>query len=169
MASVAAGAVLLVAYVLHAALPASPLHLPGPDTTTVRDLVPQGWAFFTKSPRGKDALVYRHDDDGTWHDLGPGPLAQPKHLMGLDRAPRAQGTEVALLLARVSPDAWRDCDRAPSACLSEATAATTVANGSNLRTVCGDVGLVTQAAVPWAWRDLATTMPSRVARVRVTC
>ncbi|WP_412538042.1 SdpA family antimicrobial peptide system protein [Longispora sp. K20-0274] len=168
VASVASGAVLLVAYVLHAALPASPLHLPGPDTTVIRLFTPQGWAFFTKSPRSTDTYVYRLDGD-SWHDIDAGPLAQPEYTMGLDRAARAQGAEIALLRSHLTADVWRDCDREPDACLAETAVAATLANGSTVRTVCGDVGLVERGPLPWAWRDLPTTVPSRVARVRVTC
>jgi len=169
VATVAATALLFVAYVLLAALPAKPFSLPGPDTKAVRGFVPQGWAFFTKSPRSMWAQVYRHQPDGGWQDITMGPLAQPRYTMGLDRAPRAQGTEVAMLLSLLPKQAWRDCERPPTACLSEAPPVGTVTNRSNRHTVCGDIGVVQQEVLPWAWRDAPTTMPSKVVRVRVTC
>jgi len=167
--AVLAVAVLSVAYVLHAALPASPFTLPGPPARTVRALVPQGWAFFTKSPRSRSAEVFQHQADGSWRDLTAGPRARPGQLMGLDRLGRAQGTEVAMLLAVVPAESWRACERAPTDCLSAAAVAHTIRNRSSHHSVCGEVGLVIQDVLPWAWRDAPTTMPSKVLRVRVQC
>ena len=169
VAAVVACALVVVAYVLYAALPATPFAPPGPDPKTVRSLVPQGWAFFTKSPRSTSAVVYRYEPDGSWRGITAGPLAHPREVMGLDRMARSQGTEVAMLLSRVPQQAWRDCDRAPTGCLSEVTAIGTVPNRSNHHSVCGEVGVVMQEVLPWAWREAPTVMPSKVLRVRVTC
>lgn len=169
VAAVLTIACLFVAYVLHAALPASPFRLPGPDTRIVRAIAPQGWAFFTKSPRSLSAEVFQYQADGSWRDVTAGPQSRPSDLMGLDRTGRSQGTEVAMVVAAAPEQAWRDCDRAPTDCLSEATIALTVPNRSNHHSVCGDVGVVLQDVLPWAWRDAPTTMPSKVLRVRVEC
>ena len=88
--------------------------------------------------------------------------------MGIDRASRAQGTEVAILLDQMPVSAWRRCERDPVACLSESPGGAVVANTSH-RTICGDVGFVVQEVLPWAWRNSPTIMPSNVARVSVTC
>lgn len=162
-------ACLIVAYVVHAALPASPFTLPGPDIKLVRALVPQGWAFFTKSPRSRSAEVFQYRADGSWRDITAGSRARPGSLMGLDRLGRSQGTEVAMLLAVVPEDSWRDCERTPTICLSEARVAHTIRNRSSHHSVCGEVGVVLQEVLPWAWRDAPTTMPSKVLRVRVQC
>jgi len=167
--AVAAGAVLLVAYVLHAALPASPFGLPGPDSKSIRTFMPQGWAFFTKSPRTETPTVYRYSPDGRWHDITAGPLAEPGHVMGFDRTARAQGTELAILIHAAPRDAWRDCDLTPTDCLSATTVSGVITNRSNQHSACGEIGLVVQQVLPWAWRDAPTVMPSKVLRVRVTC
>lgn len=160
---------LFVAYVLHAALPASPFTLPGPQARIVKALVPQGWAFFTKSPRSRSVEVFQHRTDGSWQDITSGPRARPGQLMGLDRLGRSQGTELAMLAAVVPEQSWRDCEREPTDCLAEASVAHTVRNRSSHQSVCGEVGLVLQDVLPWAWRDAQTTMPSKVLRVRVQC
>ncbi len=89
--------------------------------------------------------------------------------MGLNRLGRSQGTELAILVQQVPPAGWSDCRQAPAVCLSRLPGNRTIADTSTHRTVCGDVGLVVQQVLPWAWRDLRTVMPSRVARVRVAC
>lgn len=169
VAAVAAGAVLLVTYVLHAALPASPFGLPGPDGGSIRAFAPQGWAFFTKSPRSETPTVYRLSTDSRWNDITAGPLAQPGNLMGFNRRARAQGTELAMLIAAAPQEAWRECEDTPTNCLSGVAVAGVIANRSNQHSVCGEVGIVVQQVLPWAWRDAPTVMPSKVLRVRVTC
>lgn len=169
VAVVGACAILLVAYVLHAALPAAAFTLPGPQAQHVRGFMPQGWAFFTKSPRSVSFLAYQYQPAGTWRDITAGPLARPEDVMGLDRMSRSQGTEMAMLGALVPTEAWLECEEEPTACLSRASTDLTLPNGSNHHSICGDVGLVLQDVLPWAWRGATTTMPSKVARVRVTC
>jgi antimicrobial peptide system SdpA family protein len=168
VAIVLTSALVLVGYVVHAALPAAPFALPGPESQMVRMFLPEGWAFFTKSPRSPSPVVYRRGPDGRWLDIGAGPLADPLDFMGLNREGRSQGTELAMLMALIPRRAWSDCDRPPVACLSALTPVSEVANLSH-RTVCGDVGLVVQESLPWAWRDTEAVMPSDVVRVMVTC
>ncbi|WP_406074384.1 SdpA family antimicrobial peptide system protein [Micromonospora sp. NBC_01638] len=169
VAAALAIALVVVAYVLYAALPATPFTLPGPDPITVRILAPQGWAFFTKSPRDPTPIVYQLEADGGWRDIASGPRARPRNLMGLDRMSRAQGTELALMLGPLPKEAWQACDRTPTNCLSEATTRITLPNRSNHHSVCGEVGVVVQEVLPWAWRDAPTVMASKVLRVRVQC
>ncbi|MEQ4304268.1 SdpA family antimicrobial peptide system protein [Plantactinospora sp. B6F1] len=169
VAIVVAVALVVVAYVMNAALPASPFTLPGPKAETVRSLLPQGWAFFTKSPRSRSAEVYQHEADGGWRNITAGPRHRAGDLMGLDRLGRSQGTELALLLALAPKGDWRECERAPTACLSQSTVTRTLPNRSTHHSICGEVGVVLQDVLPWAWRDAPTTMPSKVLRVRVTC
>jgi antimicrobial peptide system SdpA family protein len=159
----------LVVLVVHAALPASPFELlpPGAKKAVIA-MAPEGWSFFTKSPRDPSPVLYWRAPNGGWHSGALRPLARPGRLFGLDRAGRAQNTEIALLMDAVPPGAWRTCEQGPAVCLADAPSAAVVANGSH-RTVCGDVGIVVQEVLPWAWRDAPTVMPSKVVRVWVAC
>lgn len=169
VALVGACALVLVVYVLHAALPATVISLPGPQKRLVSTFVPEGWAFFTKSPRSVSPQVYQHLAAGTWRDITAGPIAKASDAMGLDRMARSQGTELAMIFRLVPENAWLDCQQQPTDCLSQVSAALTVPNVSNHHSICGEVGLVAQEVLPWAWRDTPAVMPSKVVRVRVTC
>jgi sporulation delaying protein A len=158
----------MVVYVLYAALPGTAFGLPFNNPQVVRQLVPEGWAFFTKSPRSPDPTVYGFRDGG-WHLLNAGPQATLANFMGLDRRGRSQGTELAIVVQQVPPGSWSSCTQAPVTCLSRLPAKGSVSDTSDHRTVCGDVGLVLQQVLPWAWRNLPAIMPSKVARVNVTC
>lgn len=162
-------ALVMVVYVLHAALPATPFQLPFTDKRIIKTVLPEGWAFFTISPRSPDVVVYGAQPGGGWKRITVNAHSGSGSLLGLDRRNRSQGTEVALVANRVPPDHWSDCKREPLDCLETLTPKRTVANFATHRTMCGDIGLIMQEVLPWAWRDLETTMPSRVVRVRVTC
>ncbi|WP_157756546.1 SdpA family antimicrobial peptide system protein [Plantactinospora sp. KBS50] len=159
----------IVAYVVHDALPVTHFSLPlTSNHSYARTVAPQSWAFFTKSPRTPPVTVFERGSDG-WRDRSPGRLAVPADLMGLNRVRQAEQLIVYDLRAQVPAEAWSDCDREPTDCLAGLPTAATIANHSTSRTICGDVGLIVREVPPWAWRDLPTIMPSRVVRAKVIC
>ena len=168
---VAAGAIalVLVVYVLHAALPATPFQLPFAGKRVINTVLPEGWAFFTISPRSPDVVVFGAQPDGGWERITVNAHSGSGSMLGLDRRNRSQGTEVALIANQVPPEVWNDCSRDPLDCLDALIPTRTVANFANHRTMCGEIGMIMQEVLPWAWRDLNTTMPSKVVRVNVTC
>lgn len=168
---VTTGAIALVmaVYVLHAALPATPFQLPFAGKRIIKTVMPEGWAFFTISPRSPDVVVYGAKPGGRWERITVNAHSASGSLFGLDRRNRSQGTEVALIANRVPPEHWIDCTREPLDCLSASIPNRTVANFANHRTMCGDIGMIMQEVLPWAYRDLNATMPSKVVRVTVTC
>jgi len=160
----AAAAVLAVS----AVLPSSAIQLPQSVAQTTDLLAPQGWAFFTASPRSAYPQAYVLSRDGGWQ-LHGGSLAVPSDLFGLDRSLRAEGTEIALLAQGVPAQDWRPCVGLPVRCLSAAPVAVQVTNTSTLANLCGQVGFVRQQVLPWAWRGTGTVMPSQVLRLEVSC
>lgn len=162
-------AAVLVTYVVHAALPATPFPLPGPSQLSVSTILPEGWAFFTKSPRSESLMVFQRTPDGDWEDITNLAQPGPRGLMGLNRRDRSQGTELALLLAGLDQEDWQACEREPTACLSTLTDSDHLVNRSTHHSVCGEVGFVLWEVLPWAWRDAPTVMPSKVVRGHVTC
>jgi antimicrobial peptide system SdpA family protein len=171
IATVAVLALVVVVYVLQAALPVTAFTLPFDRSQQIRSLVPEGWAFFTKSPRIPDPTIYGLDSGGGWRTLTEGPQANPTRdsLLGLDRLSRSQGTEVAIVTNQIPAKAWTECNRRPTDCLSPLSPVATVTNFSTHHTICGDVGVAIQEVLPWAWHGLSTEMPSKVVRVVVTC
>lgn len=156
-------ALLLVGYLTRAVLPVAAIPAP-PGRTVARALVPEGWAFFTRDPRKPSPVAYGTDRDGRWRPA-PGGSRGPA---GLDKRDRARSAEIALLTHRLDGTAWTECDGEPATCLAAAPASA-VTNTATVRTLCGDIGIVLQEVLPWAWNDLPTVLPSRVARLTVTC
>ncbi|WP_424890793.1 SdpA family antimicrobial peptide system protein [Streptomyces sp. XH2] len=133
--------------------------------------VPQGWAFFTKSPQSEQMGAYRPDGGEAPRNLSMTPQGRASNLFGLTRRQRAQGPEEALLNAQVRD--WEPCQDANDACVREAAArpAQDVTNASPLPSLCGDVVMTNERPVPWAYRDLSpdTSHITRTVHLRITC
>ncbi|MEU4556640.1 SdpA family antimicrobial peptide system protein [Micromonospora parva] len=163
IAGIAVVAMLLVGYLTRAVLPVAAMPAP-PGRTVARALVPEGWAFFTRDPRRPSPVAYTTDRDGRWRPAS----SSSRGPAGLDKRDRARSAEISLLTRRLDGTSWTRCDGEPSTCLAAAPA-TAVANTATVRTLCGDIGIVLQEVLPWAWNDLPTVLPSRLARLTVTC
>jgi antimicrobial peptide system SdpA family protein len=163
IAGVALVAGLLVGYLVRAVVPVAAMPAP-PGRAVARALVPEGWAFFTRDPRRPSPVAYDTARNGQWRPAPP----RSRGPAGLDKRDRARAAEIALLTHRLDGADWTKCDGEPATCLASAPA-TPVANTATVRTLCGDIGIVLQEVLPWAWNDLPTVLPSRVARLTVTC
>ncbi|MEU3354414.1 SdpA family antimicrobial peptide system protein [Streptomyces sp. NPDC037389] len=163
-----------VLYVAQVHVPKNVLSLPGQKQVraTVANVAPQGWAFFTKSPRDVEVLPYRQAADGGWASLALTPHSSPRNAFGLDRASRSQGIEISLLLNLAEKKEWKECEEKSLAdCLANARSSRKVKNPSPEPTVCGRVALVQEKPVPWAWRNLVDerATPERYLAMDVTC
>jgi antimicrobial peptide system SdpA family protein len=160
-------------YVIHSQLPNNTLALPGEDRlrTSIRAVAPQGWAFFTRSPRDPDLVAWRPAAGRGWESAMDAPHAEPRNAFGFNRRSRAQPVELALLANGVPIEQWRECDSGDvPACLATAVAVP-IDNPSPHPLLCGPVGLSRQEPLPWAWIDAAETtrMPATVLRLEVQC
>jgi antimicrobial peptide system SdpA family protein len=162
---------LVCGYVVHAQIPTNAVQLPYETSLSrqVRLVLPQGWAFFTRSPRQPDVVPYVRVD-GRWRLALRTPNAEPRNLFGLSRTARAQGVEMGVLVGGLRPTDWLECGESPIGCLDRPSPIA-ARNTSLTPSLCGQVGLVSQQPLPWAWSGAReqTTMPSNVARLDVSC
>jgi antimicrobial peptide system SdpA family protein len=159
----------LGAYGVHASLRFNPITLPYEHKATLMELLPEGWRFFTRNPQEEQVQPFVRRD-GAWISASTQPNSRARNLFGLDRSGRAQSVELALILEALPREAWVDCTGAPSECLGPVPVALVFANPVAERSICGDVALIAQRPVPWAWAASPDIdMPSRVARLEVTC
>ncbi len=173
VASLVLGAfwVTVMGYVLHATFPFNPVKLPDEAGVNARLWSPQGWKFFTRSPREDWLLPFRRADDG-WQRASLGPNARFDAYFGISRAPRAQGIEIGLLLHDVEKGMWDKCTDDPVRCLERSPIKRTLRNKTPQPTLCGLIGFALQEQVPWAWaysRATPPRMPSRIAKFEVKC
>ena len=156
-------------YTVHPALPANAIELPFEEKDPMGHLLPQGWAFFTRDPRTMDLSAVVRDSDGTWRAAASG--RNWPHFLNFSRSWKLPGVEIGVVLSELTEPQWQKCEELPSVCLEKATSSGAVANKLSTRTLCGDVGIVRQEPVPWAWRESMdqTVMPSEVLRLQVNC
>ncbi len=171
LALLVAGAA-LAGFVVHAQMPANAVSLPFEESarTPVRQVLPQGWAMFTRNPRERDVLAFVRGTDRRWRNGLRAPHSQPHNAFGFNRASRTQGVEIATMTTRLKAEQWQECRRDIPACLERA-APVPMDNPSPDPTLCGDVGFAGQVPVPWAWSgsDRAISMPALVVRLVVPC
>lgn len=162
---------LLAAYDLQAFLPENVVRLPYQEAASrqLRVVLPQGWAFFTKSARSEDVEIYALTD-GSLRSVSAGALAEPRNAFGLDRKVRAQGPEMATLVQELGPDAWQSCAGDVLSCVA-GSPTIGVRNAYDAPTICGAVVFVRTQPVPWAYRDLVPDEKRAMfaARAEVSC
>ncbi|MFJ7590841.1 SdpA family antimicrobial peptide system protein [Streptomyces sp. NPDC097617] len=163
----------IVLYAVQEQVPKNVITLPAQNKVkhAVVNIAPQGWAFFTKSPRDPEVVPYKKTPEG-WQALSLTPHASPRNAFGLNRESRAQGVEIAMLLAAAQKSDWRECTDSGQTCLSgSGDAARQLENSSPDPTLCGTVGLLQERPTPYAWRDLVPESHSteRVMVLEVTC
>ena len=133
-------------------------------------IAPQGWAFFTISPRDPKVLAWAETSDGVWADAMRAPHSEPHNAFGFSRDSRAQGVEIGVLLEQTQSAVWTECTSEHiEQCLEDAPEGTSASNPGPSTTLCGDVALVQQEPLPWAWVGSTTAMPAQVLRLEVSC
>jgi antimicrobial peptide system SdpA family protein len=166
--ALAAAWITLAVYAALPAAPYSPLKLP--HANALHLWAPQGWAFFTRSPKEQRVFTYVHTPRG-WASPSRTPHGRLRNALGFNRASRAEGVETALLLYDLGAVPWGKCRGAPTACLDAIGVRARLRNASPNPTFCGTVGLVLQDPVPWAWVNSPrpVVMPSLVVKAEVSC
>ncbi|NJK43476.1 MAG: SdpA family antimicrobial peptide system protein [Pleurocapsa sp. SU_196_0] len=163
---------LFIAHVALNALPYASIRLPLNHVVNTSNLMPEGWGFFTRSPREDRLLLYQRQNS-SWTSAALPPLGQPHFAMGWDRAPRTQGVELAILLTAPKTQlTWSSCQVEPRHCLERVKRSRIrLKNRSPMPTLCGEVGVVKQPPIPWAWRNATqpVVMPSQVTRLGIEC
>ncbi|WP_270169461.1 SdpA family antimicrobial peptide system protein [Paenibacillus sp. SYP-B4298] len=128
---------------------------------------PQGWGFYSKNPRDYMINVY---DMNTEKPALQWPNNRATNLFGISRYGRSQGIEAGLIQGKISEANWLACEDSPTECLKNYTDKVSVTNSTPHPTICGDIGVVLQEPVPWAWsKNENIIMPSKIVRVDVSC
>jgi antimicrobial peptide system SdpA family protein len=162
---------LIGAYALHGAAPHNPVPLPYERELRVNFFLPEGWAFFSKSPRDEQAvLLNKHP--GQWVPSVPTSSAQPGQAFGLSRSGRRQWMEFGVLRqAGGSAARWYRCSVALADCLDRLPATDTVRNPVPFATICGTHVVVRHSPLPWAWArsEKPVRLTARLRRLEIVC
>lgn len=141
------------------------------------NVLPEGWAFFSKSQRDPLVTPFIKDESGVLVSVSKFPSTQAEYLWGVSRNARAQGVEIGYLASQVPASEWHKCEsRQAAECIEELDSRpgfnpTRVNNPSPLNPTCGDVYLIENEPVAWSYRNLTEqkTVPVRSAHITVHC
>jgi antimicrobial peptide system SdpA family protein len=134
-------------------------------------LVPQGWAFFTRSPREAQTIIYKVEGKGLV-------LLDHKHSdfanwMGLSRRASVIMSEMQIVKSKLHDSVFVDTKWNYQTCKIGLypSDGIEVENEVNDPILCGDFVLVFQKPIPWAWskslKDIE--MPATAVKVTVRC
>lgn len=166
--------IVVAVYAVHAAMPANPIKLPAEDSIRVVMWLPQGWKFFTRSPREDRYEAYALTPQGEWTQAASWPNARAANLFGLSRRGRAQSVELGLLEGAAQRQSdkpiWQPCESRLEECFASASPIE-VDNATPQSSVCGEVALAKRPPVPWAWTRSSrkVEMPAKILRLKVRC
>jgi hypothetical protein len=169
-----AATILTVVLMIGCAAPLAITHLPARDllspssSASVRvltELSPQGWAFFSRSPR--EPITERHFlADGVWEPERTDSLRR-EFVFGLDRSPRARQYALESDLSLVDDVEWERCASALSPCLSQVPSRPVVDEASSCES--GVRALVRRDPIPWAFRHEGDLRDLDVVKIDVRC
>lgn len=139
-------------------------------------LIPERWAFFTKSPRSEGMQAYAPSADASeWTQATTFPIFQLSNAFGLDRTVRAGGIEIGALDMAGNQAPWFECASGETrdACLRAAADAegfNEVQNPSPAPLLCGRIALLGITPSPWAYAAIGQDQPTyRVKTLEVSC
>lgn len=164
-------AAVLVIYAVHGSMSRNALRLPFENRVDTVVFAPEGWGFFTRDPREPLFLVFGQRDDGTWSQLF-GEKTELRTTFAFSRYVRSLYVEAGMISTHVRPTDWQQCSTEPSLCLGGLTGdVKSISSETPSPVICGNVALVQQERLPWAWAKSVSqrTMPSKTVRFNVKC
>jgi antimicrobial peptide system SdpA family protein len=135
----------------------------------IRELAPEGWSFFTKSPRGDLEIPYRRVLND-WQVASRGPNDQLRYWFGWNRESRLTDFDLEPIRDLIPRNEWIPCSRTQTdaECLGEARVRR-VASTATQQRLCGFVGIVARPPVPWVFRHQVDRMPGAAVSLDVRC
>jgi antimicrobial peptide system SdpA family protein len=162
---------LLFIYSIHSIMPYNAIKLPFQRLVKTSSFFPQGWKFFTRSPREDITDTYVKEDNNWVTTIHSN--SSPINFFGASRLSRAKSVESALLLQSAAENNidWVKCDDPLQICAEKVQSNGTVVNSSPIPYICGEVVFILQAPIPWAWSmsKKPINMPSKIIKTNVTC
>lgn len=142
-------------------------------TRPVAQIFRQGWGFFTRDAR-EDIVRAAHLQHGEWVIDEGNVTSARDNAFGLARRSRNFDQDLSYLLEHLpARSSWWPCRDVwhPKSCdvPTEARAVTTVTLHSSSEALCGDVMLIRQPPVPFAFARFHSPPPGSVTRMHVLC
>ena len=145
-------------------------NLPVKNSAYISTFMPQGWAFFTRSPREPQLYVYRIENNHISKvDIYNASVAS---LFGMRRTMLASRVEVGALISTVNKKEWKSYNKELSdSCLFDSIPVKIVENKTQAKSFCGEYLFQYQEPLPWAWNNVKrkVVLPSLLIRLKISC
>jgi antimicrobial peptide system SdpA family protein len=162
---------LFVYYIFINAMPFNPLVSSPQSQTKLVGILPQGWAFFTKSPRDPNFIIYKFENNKLVSQ-GISNISYYNYF-GVSRKSRIIAAEGGSLISQTLDYKWTKIDKDISEYLicCDSTSQIKVLNSKTTnKYYCGDYIIQKIVIVPWAWSNIKNIiMPSEYIKVKVVC
>ncbi|MDM5336501.1 SdpA family antimicrobial peptide system protein [Fictibacillus enclensis] len=111
-------------------------------------ILPQGWGFFSKSPR--DSLLGMHTANAESLDV-LFPTMRMENALGLYRKGRSQGVEMGALSMQISKKDWKKCKNNSLEECESLAKKITLNNKAPSPLLCGEYFFTKEEIVPWSY------------------
>ncbi|MFH6993129.1 SdpA family antimicrobial peptide system protein [Flavobacterium sp. FlaQc-48] len=157
--------IIFLSYIFEASIP-----IPSNETfkrkATFFNIIPQGWGFFTRDPRENEIWTYQIlNNTAIKVTQTNGNL---NNFYGASRKNRLISIELGLLVSQIHTSSWINM-KGGKLILDKKIHTDTILNSLNPCNIKGNLFIVEQERVPWAWsKNLHTiVMPYKYAKVYV--
>ncbi|MEH6681692.1 MAG: SdpA family antimicrobial peptide system protein [Sediminicola sp.] len=133
----------------------TPLNISKVITLEQTLLTPQGWGFFTRSPREEQLYVYRVENGDYTQFLDVNFSAQ--NVFGFSRKNRIMLNEIVALTQKLDDSLWVST-REKNLKMIEFDSLHVMANKSKIPLLCGIYIIKRENLLPWAWREYKGTL-----------
>jgi antimicrobial peptide system SdpA family protein len=138
-------------------VPYNPLTTNSFNTQTIlTSFFPEGWGFFSKNPRDPRILIYKLKN-GIWYYNDLAPISSYRNVFGLGRRPRAQSTDMAMIMQELDDSLWHPFESPIAGMTLDRTqkiinVVLETPDPTLQDTVCFKMAY----PLPWAWRKYET-------------
>jgi antimicrobial peptide system SdpA family protein len=126
----------------------NPISFSAQSAKIIYTLLPEGWGFFTRSPRENQIKVYR-SAQGRYVLINKS-NAEPEYLFGLSRVSRRINIELGQVFTQIADSSWTDCKSSEFTDCSGVNRVQ-VTNRFDEPLCRGEYTLISAPPIPWAW------------------
>ncbi|MGI8950156.1 MAG: SdpA family antimicrobial peptide system protein [Chitinophagaceae bacterium] len=129
-------------------------------------ILPEGWSFFTRSPREEEADLYKIINDSLIEIINTN--SEPLNFFGLSRQSRRIGMEVSMIANQIPDTVWKETTFV--SCKLSTLNVFLIKNKKNLYLLKSGTYLVSiHTLIPWAYAKFPThyTTKYKLAKVRI--
>lgn len=156
---------LFVLLILVSSLKESVIILPGKLKETINIFFPEGWSFFTRSPREEMAEIYEIKNNNTLTRISY-QCSAPENLFGISKKSRKIGMELSIIATVINDSLW--VNQGSSQINIDALPITKIKiNQDDIKIILkGNYIIKTKMPIPWAWSNNVYTKP-KIRMVRI--